>query len=108
MLIIAKDISYYTRRYADVFAEVLRETETRYYVRPIEGQAKGAREKYVEKADVITTNATPEMWEAIKQADEEYKKERQRMERELIEAHRAAVERILAHAPPVPGGLTGE
>lgn len=96
MYIIAKDVSFYSRRYADVFAEVVRETETRYYVRAIEGHAKGTKgNNYVEKSNVLTTKATPEMWAAIRQADEEYKKERQRMERELVEAHKAAVERIV-------------
>ena len=96
MLIIVKDISFYGRRYAAVFAEVLRETETRYYVRAIEGYAKGGKgNHYVEKVDVIATNATREMWVAIKQADELYLEEYRRTQQMLREVHKAAVEAII-------------
>lgn len=96
MYIIAKN--YYGRTsYAGVFAEVIRETDTRYYVQqPVEGYAKGRRDSlYVDKDEVIVTDATPEMWGAIKKADDDYERECARVNKELREAHKAAIERII-------------
>lgn len=98
MNIIARNgISLYSRQYAGVFAEVIRETGTRYYVKPpFAGYAKGGHDSlYVDKADVIATNATPEMWEAIKEADWKYAQERTHMEQMIRDEHKAAVERII-------------
>ena len=66
MKIIAKDLY----RTAAVYAEVVRETDRRYYVKAIAGYPKGPRNNaYVDKEDVIATHATPELFDALQSAE---------------------------------------